>query len=215
MTCKRHISILAFACLLAGTAAHAGDSHNFFLRTGPAMLFLSEGAKVKAGGAPVAGGTISVDPHATGTFEFGYMFTPNLGVSFTGGVPPTVAIDGAGTLAGVGELGTITYGPTALTAHYHFTNFGNFQPYIGGGPMAMFVFNEKDTNVTNLNVKPAIGAVFQVGADYWVNEKWGVYVDAKKAYLRTKSTGSLGGTPISADVKMDPLVISAGLTVRF
>jgi len=37
----------------------------------------------------------------------------------------------------------------------------------------------------------------------------------KKGFLRTTSSGTLGGAPIHADVKLDPLVIGAGLKLRF
>lgn len=191
------------------------NDHNFFIRTGPATLFLSEGAKVDAGGARVPGGTISIDHHTTGTLEFGYYFTPNWSVGFTGGLPPTIDIYGDGTLSGVGKLGSITYGPTALTAQYTFTDFGRIKPYVGAGPMFMFVLNNKDGAMDDLNVKSAIGATVQAGVDLEMTDRWGFYIDVKKAYLRTKSTGNLGGVPVSADVKLDPLVIGGGIKLRF
>ncbi|SIR32246.1 outer membrane protein [Rhizobium sp. RU20A] len=194
--------------------ARADDS-NFFLRLGPATIMPSEGADITAGGAPVSGGSIRLKNHTTGTIEFGYNFTPKLAISFTGGYPPTIDIYGEGVLAGLGRLGGMTYGPSTLTAQYRFTDFGKFQPYVGAGPLFMFVFDNKDGAMSNVKVKPAIGAAIQVGFDYMVTEKWGVYLDFKKSYLRTKATGSLGGAPVSADVKLDPAVIGAGLTFRF
>lgn len=48
-------------------------------------MFPNKGAKVKAGGALVNGGTMSIDSHTTGAVEIAYAFTPNLEVTFTGG----------------------------------------------------------------------------------------------------------------------------------
>lgn len=215
MKLTKFIHATALLTIAASANAFAGDDHNFYVRTGPASLFLSEGAKVHAGGALVPGGTIAIGNHTTGTVEFGYQFTSNFSVAFTGGFPPTVDILAAGSLETVGTLGSITYGPTALTAQYTFTDFGRIKPYVGAGPMFMFVFDEDDGALKDLNVKGAIGAVLQAGVDIDVTDNWGLFVDVKKGFLRTTSTGMLGPTPISADVKLDPLVIGAGIKLRF
>jgi outer membrane protein len=60
-----------------------------------------------------------------------------------------------------------------------------------------------------------MGVAFQVGADYMITDNWGVFVDVKKAILRTEATGFLGPAPIRADVKLDPLVLHTGVTYRF
>lgn len=209
-------TILTGVALSVASHAVAQDK-NFYVRSGPAVLLLSEGAKVKAAGTPIPG-TIDIDNHVTGTIEIGYSFSNNFSIGFTGGFPPTIDVHGAGALAPLGKLGTVTYGPTALTAQYTFTEFGRIQPYIGAGPMFMFIFDNKDAALSNLKVDPAIGVVAQAGVDFNVTDRWGLYLDVKKAYLRTEATATVpafGGAPISADIKLDPLVFSAGLKARF
>ena len=115
----------------------------------------------------------------------------------------------------LGEIGAATYGPMTLTAHYHFNAAGRLQPYVGAGIAAMLVFGERDGLLTRLNLDPAVGITLQAGVDYMVNEKWGVFADVKKAFLKTEASGYLGDTKVEADVQMDPLVIQAGLTFRF
>lgn len=202
------------AAVGAATGARADDS-KFFLHVGPAGLFLDEGAEIKLNGSVVPGGTVRIGDHATLGVEVGYFFDPNWAVSFTGGFPPSPTIRGAGSVESVGKLGSIVYGPTALTGHYHFTNFGDFKPYVGGGAMFMFVFQNKSDALQDMKVNNAIGAVGQIGADYMLNDKLGLYVDVKKAYLRTNASGTLYGLPVSSSVQLDPLVISAGVTYRF
>ena len=187
----------------------------FFVHVGAAGIFLSEGAKVTLLGAPVVGANVKIASQLTGVVEAGYFVTPEVAVSFTGGFPPTVDIIGRGTILGLGRLGTATYGPSTLTAHYHFKNFGRFQPYIGAGPTFMIVFGTKDGALTNLKVNNAVGFAVQAGADFMFDDKWGVFVDVKKAYLRTTATGLLFGLPTKSAVKLDPLVIHTGLTYRF
>jgi outer membrane protein len=168
-----------------------------------------------AGGQRLEGANISIKPQATVALEAGYFVSPNLAVSFTGGVPPFAKIEGAGTMAGVGRVGATTYGPMTLTAHYHFTHFGRLQPYMGAGPAFMYVFDEKDAAMSALRVEHAAGFAFQIGADYMITDHLGLFVDVKKAILRTEAKGFYGPFPINADIKLDPLVVHGGLSVRF
>lgn len=207
-------SILLGAVLAEPAAA---DDNKFYLKLGSSTLVPMEGATIAAGGSIVPGGTISLANHTTLGLEAGYHLTPNWSVGLAAGVPPTIDIYGAGSLAGLGKLGTITYGPAALTAQYTFTNFGRIQPYVGAGPLYMFVFSNKGGAVENLKVDPAWGAVVHAGVDVDLTDHWGVYVDVKKSFLRTAASGTLGagGPPILADVKLDPWVFGTGLKYRF
>jgi outer membrane protein len=188
---------------------------SWFIHLGPGGVFLAESAKMNAGGFPLTGATISVDPQLTPVLEVGYFITPNFAVSVTGGLPPKISIKGAGTVAGLGTLGTAVYGPATLTAHYHFTNFGRFQPYIGGGLAIMKVFSTSDRVLSNLKIEDTFGPALQIGADFMIDDNWGAFIDVKKAFLRTISTGSLGGVPVRAKTTLDPLVVHSGLTYRF
>ncbi len=187
----------------------------WFVHVGPAGLVLTESAKIRLGGSPVPGASISIDPQLTAAVEVGYFFNPNFAVSFTGGFPPTVDVLGKGTVAGLGRLGTATYGPATLTAQYHFTGFGNIQPYIGAGPTFMYVFNTKDAALSNVKLANSVGFALQAGVNIMFDRNWGVFFDVKKAYLRSTTTGTLGGLPAKGKVVLDPLVIHTGVTYKF
>lgn len=187
----------------------------FFLHVGPAGLILDEGADIYAADNRVAGGTIKVKSHLTFAVEAGYYLTPNIAVSFTGGLPPSVKIEAHGTMDGMGRVGATTYGPMTATVHYHLTEMGPFQPYFGVGPAFMYVFDEKDGIMSQLKVKHAVGFAVQAGANYMLSDHWGIFFDVKKAILRTEGTGFLGPAPIKADIKLDPLVLHTGVTYRF
>ena len=123
-----------------------GDSSfsGFYLHGGLSDVVLDGGAKIKAGGQPVVGGNISIKSQLTPSLEVGYFVTPNIAVSFTGGVPPTARIDAGGTMTGQGRIGSTMYGPATLTAHYHFDVPGPIKPYLGLGPAFMVVFRDED-----------------------------------------------------------------------
>lgn len=218
----------ALACVVSANAADLGlrptsaeplapafDFKRFYIHAGPAGLFYSEGAKMRAAGTPIAGADVRIPNSLTGAIEVGYFFTPNVAVGFAGGYPPLVKVEAQGSIKGLGTLGKVAGGPTALTAQYHFTGLGNFQPYVGVGPSLMIIFKDQDGVVTDLKTDHALGFAGQVGFNYMFNENWGFFFDAKKVYLRARTAGNLGPAPIKATVTLDPLVLHSGVTYRF
>lgn len=181
---------------------------------------------VPAVDALLVGASASSNNNYTFGFDVGYFFTQNFAVSLTAGVPPTLKLYGAGTLpatlAGVGlgnHLGSVVWGPAMATAHYHFTSFGAFQPYLGIGAAYAIIFKNEDATLANLKVKNNFGFVTQAGFDYMIGRNWGLFVDVKKVWLATDAsgvgTGALAGVPLAARVKVDPWVLFSGITYRF
>lgn len=223
---------LGLLCVLAGfTGAHAADLgirkgfeppppepfdlKRFYIHAGPAGLIYSEDAKMHAGGTRIPGADVRIPNSLTFAAEIGYFFTPNFAIGFAGGYPPLVKVEARGSITGLGTLGKVTGGPTALTAQYHFTGLGRFQPYVGVGPSLMIIFKDHDRVVTDLKTDHAVGLAGQVGFNYMFDENWGFFFDAKKVYLRAKTAGNLGPAPIKATVTLDPLVLHSGVTYRF
>lgn len=229
MVSKRSVFFGLFASLAATAGAAAADLgrrsepmpppltefQRFYLHVGPAGLFYSEGAKMRAGGVPVPGADVRIPNSLTVAAEIGYFFTPNFAIGLAGGYPPLVKVEAKGSITGLGTLGKVDGGPMALTAQYHFTGLGRFQPYIGAGPSLMVVFKSHDGAVTDVKTDHALGFAGQVGFNYMLDNNWGVFVDLKKVYLRARTSGSLGGAPIRATVTLDPLVLHTGLTYKF
>ena len=178
-------------------------------------IMLSESAKMTAFGAPILGADIKIDSQVTPVVSVGYFFTPNVAVSLTGGVPPKIDVHAKGAIAGLGVLGSAVYGPATLTAHWHFTELGPIQPYVGAGVAYMKVFSTKDRVLTNIKMDDTYGLALQAGVDIMINRNWGAFIDVKKAFLRTDARGTLGGAPIQAKVVLDPLVVHSGVTYRF
>ena len=194
--------------------ARPASPNGFFLNVGPGVLVFHAGATVRAGGSIVPGATVRIDPNETLITEFGYRWN-NTAISLTGGIPPMAAVNGAGSLTPLGELGRIRYGPVVLAAQYHFTQFGRFEPYVGAGPVFLLIFKNEDGAVRNLDVRNHSGFAVELGAQYQLDSRWSLYLDVKKVSLKTSATGVLGGAPIQADIKLDPLLVSGGLSYRF
>jgi len=173
-----------------------------------------EGATVSAAGSVIPGATVKIHPNETLLTAFGYRWN-RVAISFTGGYPPLATVNGAGSLATLGELGRIRYGPMVLTAQYHFTQFGRLQPYVGAGPVFLYIFKNDDGAVRDLKVRDHVGAAIQFGVEYSLGPRWSAYFDAKKVFLKTNATALLNGTPIAADIRLNPIVLGGGLSYRF
>lgn len=188
---------------------------SWYVRLGVGGVVFDSGASVTTPFGAVAGASAHADNNLTALFEIGYFLYDNVAVSLTGGYPPTTSLNGTGTATALGTLGQVTYGPATLTAHYHFKNFGPIQPYVGAGIGYGIVFNSSSGAVQNLSVNGAPAFVLQAGVDYILARNWAVFFDVKKLFLSVDATGSLGGVPVAADVRLDPLVLFTGITYRF
>ncbi|HEY8614809.1 OmpW/AlkL family protein [Phenylobacterium sp.] len=210
--------IAAAAALAAATfagAAQAQDAGRWFVHAGPAFVEPAESADMTAGGQPVPGADVSIDGRWTAEVEVGYFLTPNIALAAAGGFPPKFNVDASGTLAALGRAGTMTGGPAGVMAQYHFNPDGPVSPYVGAGASFLIVFDTEDGALNDLEADSAVGTVVQAGVNVMANDRWGAFFDVKKAWVGTVAKANLGPTPVRAKVKVDPLVVNAGLTYRF
>jgi outer membrane protein len=201
---------------------------------------------------PIAGVGATVGDVATLGVEAGYFVTPNISIDIAAGLPMWANDKTKGTpgcpfrfspLACVFPGGSVPLPPNGttlakiqpsfvpVTVNYHFKQFGAFQPYVGAGVAAVFSFQTKDAFNTGVKVNPAVGLVLQGGADYMLDEHWGVTFDVKKvfAHVTSHATGdslaylgypyTLAGSsaPLAGTQKtyFQPWVLSTGITYRW
>jgi outer membrane protein len=178
------------------------------------MIAFSEAAEIRASGLNVPGAQVSIPSNTTVGAEFGYYIRPNWAIAATVGIPPHAQIAGAGSVTPPGILGTITYAPAAIVTNYHF-QLRRIRPYVGAGISPLIVFGTTDGLVKSLRVRNTVGPAAQVGIDVSLQGRFGIYFDAKKTRLRTTGSGLLGSIPVNATLKLDPLILSTGVNVRF
>ena len=211
--------VLATVGVLASVANLAyADENDWRLRIGPGHIAFDKNVTLSAGGAVIPGAGARLQDNTALLAEIGYRVTPNWSAGLTFGIPPTTKVNGTGTAEPFGEFGRVKYGPLGMTAQYQFNAGGTLQPYVGAGAVYYMVFSSKDAAITQLEVDNAWGSVIQVGADYNLTPTVGLFFDVRKLYLKTTATGFLpaaGGAPVKADATLNPLVIHAGLLVRF
>jgi outer membrane protein len=196
-------------------APESASALPWFLRVGAAGVMFDSGASLTLGGVGVPGASAKASNNVTAMFELGYFINDNISVQFTGGYPPTSTLTGTGTIASLGTLGKATYGPAVASMNYHLTNFGAFQPYVGLGIAYAIIFASHDGAVHNLSVQGEGGWALQGGADYYLNRNWSLFVDAKYIFLHVSATGNALGLPVTAQVRLDPTIVSGGVSYHW
>ena len=114
-------------------------------------------------------------------------------------------------------VGSALIVPPTLTLTYHpMRGESNFSPYVGAGINYSFFFKDKEAaGFTGQSMSGGVGYALQAGADYWLNDHWGLNVDVKKVFLNVDAKTNLGATAVRADVDLNPWVIGAGVSYRF
>jgi outer membrane protein len=169
------------------------------------------------------GAGLSTFEHNTPSVQIGRFLTDHIAVNATLGLPPHINIYGGGTIGVLpdgkggftGKLGEITYGPTAFTMQYHFTREGRIRPYVGVGASYMITFATKDGAFNNLKVGDDLAPAFEVGTDVMIANKFGLFMDVKKALLRPTAYGTFQGNAVVGKTRLDPWVFSGGVAFHF
>jgi len=140
-----------------------------------------------------------------------YFFTENIAAELIAATSEH-KID-AGTLS-VGEAWIL---PPTLTLQYHFSPNEKFSPYVGAGlNYSLFYGESNDTGFNGLDVDGGLGYALQAGFDYWLDDNWGLNLDAKYINLDIDVDVNLGATALDADdVDLDPFIVGAGVSYRF
>lgn len=190
------------------------------------------------GGSVFGGASTSISWSVIPMLDVAYYFTKNWAIEAICCVSPH-HVQGIGSLNGGSVIKTWAF-PPSLMLQYHFTNFGAFQPYLGVGVNFTTFWGTRGGNQTfpfvspalgptgfltaySASVTPSWGVVGQAGADYMFNDHWGVNVDVKyimmepNAHVWAMNRGVAGAlyVPLDLAVKVNPIVVSAGLTYRF
>ncbi|MEM7397532.1 MAG: OmpW family outer membrane protein [Pseudomonadota bacterium] len=212
------VAVFALAAVLGSMPqqAVAGDRQgDFMIRALVTGVLPDTDATVKAGGARIPGASAEVSDEVIPATTLTYFFTDNIAVELFCCFAKH-SVDAKGSIAGLGEIGDTWIFPPALTAQYHFNPEGTFKPYVGVGLQYIHFFDEESKlgPGTSLSIDDGLGFTLQGGIDVALGDNgWYLNADVKKTWLNMDARW--GGTGISADVDLDPLIVSAGIGYRF
>ena len=216
MPCSPWFAPLLLAASAASTPVAAAPAEDpWFVHAGVARMSTDEAVAANVLGSPLPGAGIRVEPRYAATVEIGRYIAPTIAFSLSAGSPVRQLIGAAGSIRPFGTLGKVTYGPAAFTLHWHPLSQGFIRPYVGGGVAYLHVFDAKAGALAGFALHDDLGPVAQGGLELMANRHLGVFADAKKGWLTSSASGSLGGLPVNARLRLDPLILNAGATFRF
>ena len=158
------------------------------------------------------GGEANVDNAYVPELDLSYFLTDKIGLELIAATARHTVHYNYST-----KLGDTWVLPPTVTLQYHpLRGQSNFSPYVGAGLNYTWFYAENDAdNVDDLDLTGGVGYALQVGADYWINKNWGLNVDVKKIWLNVDADMAVGGTPVTAEVDLDPVVAGIGVSYRF
>ena len=187
------------------------------------------------------GSGASVEKSDTLGVSWTHFFTANWATSLDLGAPPTYKVDGAGTLAGVGQIGTAKqWAPTLLAKYFFLESDAPFRPFAGlgvshvsykdvsldssfqtaiAGTLAILSQGAITAGATTASLSSSWVPVYNVGASYAINKNW--YAGFSVSYLPLKTTANLttasnvGAVLSTTTIKIDPIVTFASIGYRF
>jgi outer membrane protein len=212
MQFKLHVAVAAVACSLVGGAAVA--QVNTF-KVG--AIYYQTHAKtngVSGIGVP-AGSDVDVGNATTLLLTYERTITPNVGVEFVFGVPPTIKANATGPLASLGEvLSTKNVAPTLLL-NYHFGAPGDaLRPYLGAGINYTKFVSIKSSLAPDVKMGDSTGLALQAGVDYALSKDWGLFASVAAVQVKSKVVAS-GATVLTTTVDFRPITYSFGALFRF
>jgi outer membrane protein len=158
-----------------------------------------------------AGADASVDNATTVIFVYERLVTPNIGVEFVLGIPPTIKARATGTVSFLGDdvLSAKNLAPTLLV-NYHFGSPGDmFRPYLGAGINYTKFTDAKSVLASDVKLGDSYGLAVQAGVNYAINKDWGLFASIAKIDVKSKLVAS-GSTVLTTTIDFKPVVYSIG-----
>lgn len=228
------LSALA-AFSLPAAAQSAGDNIVnvgwFHLATNDSSEPLVRRAPLPAG--PIAGSGATVGNADTLGVAFTHFVTDNFALTADAGIPPKFKLDGSGSLAGLGQLGTAKQWSPAVIAKWYFGDRDSqIRPFLGLGVARVWYTGVKlsrslqaqvtgGTGTATANLSSSWAPVANIGLTYNIDKKWSIGFSVAYIPLDTDAEiigRNTGGTVISrntTNLTLDPLVTFLSVGYKF
>ncbi len=203
--------VLASIAAVPAAAQEAGDS---FVKVAASRTKLVDKGEVRTNGVLDPAAAYKTREARHGTVTVGQFIMDRVALQASITTPLTTNNIPAGSLAGLPNLGDDEF--VLLTVGGSFHPFkGQVSPYVGGGLQVQITTQERDGLANGLNIPNAHGPYVQGGVDFNLTDKFGVFVDVRKAFYHTNASGLLAGNQVNAKAVLDPLTIQVGGIARF
>ena len=208
-------AVLAASLLASPAIAQPGAPADTFLRVGATHIELADKGKIFINGTQDPAADYETPGKWVASAELGYFALEHVAVQVSGTTPARTSNVPSGSLTGIPDLGSDKFSIFTLTGTYHPLRGGVVSPYVGAGVGLQKVWSTRDGFSSNLEINDAFGPVIQAGVELGLGDRFGVFVDAKKGFWTAKASADLGPTRVTADAKLDPVLLQAGALIRF
>lgn len=201
----------AIAALALVAPAQAGVLENFQIKVGVSGVLPDESASTSIGG------DVDISDEWVPSLQLEYFFNDNVSMELLCCVA-THDVAAVDTVVGDVDLGEVTHFPPTLTLKYRWTSFGAFEPYVGAGVnYTAFIDDETPPSppINDIDYDESFGPALQAGFDYRVDEHWFVNFDVRRIWINTDVDIDTTLGPVTADVDIDPWVVSTSIGYRF
>ncbi|MGY6636746.1 MAG: OmpW/AlkL family protein [Erythrobacter sp.] len=183
--------------------------------------------KIKRVNVDLVGVPADTQTNATDNFvptaAIEYFVTNNVSIETIAGVTQHQVKATAGLPQGAQLVREARLLPATLTAKYHFDLAKDIKPYVGAGPALFIWLTDKPGStaqaigVTRTNLSNEFGVALQAGVDIALGDSGlGLSLDAKRYFIGTTAQFFAGNTlALETDHRLDPWVLSAGVSYRF
>lgn len=223
---KKNMPRILAAAALAGAAvaAHAQTAGTWFGGVGATRIAPNTSSgNLTPPSAPNTQVDVGADTQVT--LSIGRMLTDNWSVEVPIGLGYKHSINGAGAIAGVGQIGTVHVLPISVFAQYRFLEpAARFRPYAMLGVTYAHFYDEQGsatlnalnpanpTGGTGLSVDSRFGFAPGLGVTARINDRWYVDLQYARTFLKTTTHLSSGQ---SIDTKLDPDVYTIRVGMFF
>jgi len=212
---------LVVATLAASGAAMAQSAGTWMIKGGVNNI----SPHVSSGdlSAPSLPGTkVDVKSATSAIATLAYMLTDDVSFEFYAGLPYKHDIVGAGSIAGVGKIGSVKQVSPTLFGQYRFMPASSaFRPYVGLGITYAYFYGEEGsgtlTTMTNpggppttLKASSAWGLSPELGVAFKLSDRWFLDASVIKTFVKNHTDLSSGQR---IETKLDP--VSANLSVGY
>jgi outer membrane protein len=114
--------------------------------------------------------------------------------------------------------GDVELTPVSAVLQFHLAPNATFDPYIGGG-VAYVLFgdvDDVDNNISRIDFEDDYGFVINGGVGIRIGSRLGLTLDAKYVPLESAARAVfVTGPDVESDIEISPVILSAGVTLRF
>lgn len=216
-----------------GATAWADTGNPWMVRGRVIGVLPDESGDLSVGSTNLVG-DVDIGDQYVPELDITYFFNENIAVELILAVTPHdvsavgVVVPGIDDPLNV-DLGDVWLLPPTLTVQYHFTQFGQFKPYVGAGLNFTAFFNEDEgPTADGISYDSSFGGAIQVGFDYDFDGApggWSFNADVKKVWISPEvevnlstALGSVLGADtvlVNADVDINPLIVGVGFGYKF